>query len=244
MRLSIEEVGVTTRLVLWDIDRTLLDTRGYGRELSADAFRKATGMDMKRHVRVDGLTERVIFRETAKLHGLATTHEDFEVFAKALAECHRRHRDILRNRSRALPGAAAALEAVHKVKGIRQTVVTGNIRGTAEVKLAALGLAPYLDLVSGAYGDEHDNRSALVALALRRAACPPASAVLVGDTPHDVTAGLAQGVRVMAVATGEFTEDELRAAGAHVVVSDLTVTRHVTSVLTGGEAPQPELGHE
>ncbi|RLV10155.1 phosphoglycolate phosphatase [Streptomyces griseocarneus] len=232
--LYVKEVGVTTRLVLWDIDHTVLDTCGYGQELSAEAFRKTTGLEMKGLVRVDGLTERVIFRETAKLHGLATTHEDFEAFAKALAECHRRHRHMLRDRSRALPGAAAVLEAVSQLGGIRQTVVTGNIRETTAVKLAVLGLDQHLDLASGAYGDEHEDRAELVALALHRAACPARSAVLVGDTPHDVTAGLAQGVRVMAVATGKYSEGELRSAGAHVVVPDLTATRRVTSVLTGG----------
>ncbi|NGO41437.1 HAD family hydrolase [Streptomyces ureilyticus] len=224
---------MTTRLVLWDIDHTVLDTRGVGQELSAYAFRKTTGLEMRRRVRVDGLTERVIFRETAKLNGLATTHKDFEAFAQALTECHRCHRGTLRERGRVLPGAGAVLGAVNQLPDVGQTVVTGNIRGSAEIKLAAFGLDRHLDLTSGAYGDEHDDRSELVALALRRAACPSASAVLVGDTPHDVRAGLTHKVRVVAVATGKFTEDELRSAGAQVVVPDLTATRNVVNALIG-----------
>lgn len=100
------------RLVLWDIDHTLIDTRGVGRELSAAAFQRATGQPMREQAKIDGITESVIFRETAKLHGLTTDRADFERFADALTEEHVKQAGELRERGHALPGAAAALDAL------------------------------------------------------------------------------------------------------------------------------------
>lgn len=57
-------------LVLWDIDHTLVDTRGIGTELFGHAFRQVTGRHMREQARVDGMTDAVIFRETASLHGI------------------------------------------------------------------------------------------------------------------------------------------------------------------------------
>src|SRR6476619_6708998 len=74
--------GAMARLVLWDIDHTLIDTRGVGRELSAAAFERTTGKPMKTQAKIDGITEPVIFRETAKLHDLVADRSDFERFAR------------------------------------------------------------------------------------------------------------------------------------------------------------------
>src|SRR5690348_9391872 len=95
--------------VLWDSDHTLIDTRGVGRELSATAFLRSTGQPMRQQAKIDGITEQVIFRETARLHGMDTDRSDFERFARALTEAHLRKAAELRERGHALPGAAAAL---------------------------------------------------------------------------------------------------------------------------------------
>ena len=68
--------------MLWDIDHTLIDTRGAGRELSAAAFERVTGIPMRKQAKTDGITESVIFRETAALHGLTTGRAEFEAFAR------------------------------------------------------------------------------------------------------------------------------------------------------------------
>jgi phosphoglycolate phosphatase-like HAD superfamily hydrolase len=125
---------------------------------------------------------------------------------------------------------------------VHQSVLTGNIRPVAEVKLAALGLHDLLDLCIGAYGDDHEVRTELVSVARRRAAAryggsvPGAdfggvSTVVVGDTPLDISAALTAGARAVGVATGPFTAAELRAAGAHAVLPDLTDTSLVLSAL-------------
>ena len=108
---------------------------------------------------------------------------------------------------RALPGAAAAIAAL-AAAGARQSVLTGNIRPLAELKLAAAGLGEHLDLDVGAYGDAHEVRAELVTVARRAARAAYGadfggrSTVLVGDTPLDVEAALASGARVVGVATG------------------------------------------
>ncbi|MEU7154125.1 HAD hydrolase-like protein [Streptomyces sp. NPDC045456] len=218
------------QLVLWDIDHTLVDTRGVGRSLFAEAFRQVTGLEMKEQAKIDGLTEPVIFRETAKLHGLTTTREDFEAFALALGEGHVRRAAELRERGHALDGAASVLDALAD-RGFLQTVVTGNVRAAAEVKVATFGLDHHLDLSLGAYGEDAEERSELVSIALKRGDQQASNAVLVGDTPADVEAGLTAGVRVVGVATGRSSVDELRAAGAEVALPDLSNTREVLRTL-------------
>ncbi|MEW2219202.1 HAD family hydrolase [Streptomyces sp. NPDC006990] len=220
-------------LVLWDIDHTLVDTRGVGRELFAAAFRQATGREMERQARIDGMTDPVIFSETADLHGMDTSREDFERFADALGDGHLRHALALRERGHALPGAAAALSAIASLPGVTQTVVTGNIRASAEVKLRVFGLDAWMDWEVGAYGQDASERADLVHLALarvmeqRKTAVSGTDAVLLGDTPADVRAGLAHGVQVIGVATGRSGQAELREAGAGTVLKDLTDTEQL-----------------
>lgn len=218
-------------LVLWDIDHTLVDTRGVGRDLWAQAFEEVTGQPMRQQARIDGSTEPVILRETLGLHGLQDSREVFERFAQALGTAHVRRAAELRERGHALPGAPSLLAALAAQPRVAQTVVTGNIRAAAEVKLAAFGLDPYVSLPIGAFGEDADDRPELVRTALDRAKVSPAQAVLLGDTPADVKGGLAADVRVIGVATGRTSVDELRAAGAETVVEDLSDTRQMLQLL-------------
>jgi phosphoglycolate phosphatase-like HAD superfamily hydrolase len=126
-----------------------------------------------------------------------------------------------------------------------QSVLTGNIRPLAEVKLGALGLGDPLDLAIGAYGDMDEVRAGLVRVARERAAAAAgpgsrgfdgAATVLVGDTPLDVAAALATGARAVGVATGSYTEAELAAAGAHVVLPDLADVERVQAAVLDGSA--------
>jgi phosphoglycolate phosphatase-like HAD superfamily hydrolase len=123
---------------------------------------------------------------------------------------------------------------------VRQSVLTGNVRQLAEVKLAALELLHGLDLCIGAYGDDHEVRAELVHVARRRARAVhgrlpgdfagPAT-VVVGDTPLDIEAALAAGARAIGVATGRHPAADLAAAGAHAVLPDLTDTQLVLETL-------------
>ncbi|PGH48139.1 HAD family hydrolase [Streptomyces sp. Ru87] len=222
-------------LVLWDIDHTLVDTRGVGRAIFAEAFHRVTGQEMERQAAVAGRTDQVIFRETAKLHGIVTGRDDFTAFAQALGEGHIRRAAELRERGHALTGAASALDTLAGQRDVDQSVVTGNIRAAAEIKVSTFGLDQHLSLDRGAYGEDAEDRAELVVTALRRAGRTPVEAVIVGDTPADVRAGIDTGVRVLAVATGRSSEDDLRTAGADDVLPDLTDTRNVVRLLTDSD---------
>ncbi|GAA3017712.1 HAD family hydrolase [Streptomyces fulvorobeus] len=217
----------TLKLVLWDIDHTLIATRGVGREIFKDAFEQVTGTPMRDQATEDGMTEPVLFRRTAQLHGITSDRTMFEEFARRSTELHRRRAHDLRGRGHALPGTSAALDAVAAMGGVVQSVVTGNIRAVAEIKLQVFGLDTHILFPYGGYGEDHDDRAELVrtAIARTRAATGAdvalADVLLIGDTPADVAAGRAAGVSVLAVATGRTSAAELADAGATATVRDL-----------------------
>lgn len=226
------------KLVLWDIDHTLIATRGVGRELFGACFEHVTGQPMKEQALVDGMTEPVIFRETARLHGIDTDRAQFEAFARCSAQRHQARAHDLRERGHALPGAAAALAAVAAMEGVVQSVVTGNIRPVAEIKLAVFGLDTHIRFAHGGYGEDHDDRTELVRTAMTRTAqawgapVRPADVLLIGDTPADIAAGQEAGVPVLAVATGRTPLNELREAGPTLAISDLQDLTPLRALLT------------
>ena len=217
-------------LVLWDVDHTLMATRGFGGELWAAAFEQVTGAPLREQAEVTGSTERVILRETARLHDIPFSDSLFARFADALGTLHVRRAAELRERGHALPGAAAALAALAG-RGVRQSVVTGNFRQAAEVKLAVFGLDTYLRLDDGAYAEDGEERAELLATALDHAQVTAEKAVFLGDTPADVAGGRQAGVRVVGVATGRTPAAALRDEGADVVLADLSDTELVLAAV-------------
>nr|WP_272925238.1 HAD family hydrolase [Streptomyces sp. SID4950] len=207
-------------MVLWDIDHTLMVTGGLGRELWAQAFAEVTGVEMREQAAVTGSTERVILRETARLHDVPYTDGLFEDFAQVLGLVHIRRAAELRERGHALPGAAVVLAALTE-QGVPQSVVTGNVRAAAEVKLSVFGLDSYLRLENGAYAEDGEDRADLLRTALGRAGTSPGEAVFLGDTPADVAGARTAGIRVVAVATGRTSADDL---AADVVLDNLSDT--------------------
>ena len=247
-------------LVLWDLDGTLLNAGGVGAELYIMVFGQLFGRSPDALAPMAGRTDRAIILETLELAGIAEPRRYVDPFIAGLTARAPTVREAIARQGQALPGATAALAALAALSsgrhgaasgldgasglGVRvhQSVLTGNIRPVAEVKLAALGLRDLLDLCIGAYGDDHEVRTELVAVARRRAAAryggstPGAdfegvSTVVAGDTPLDISAALAAGARAVGVATGPFTAADLRAAGAHAVLPDLTDTSLVLSAL-------------
>lgn len=132
-----------------------------------------------------------------------------------------------------MPGAAETLAALAATPTVHQTVLTGNLRDVARIKLEVFGLDHHLDLEAGAYGDDDQDRSKLVAIARQRTADRTGvlfrthDTVLIGDTPNDVSAGLGAGIRVIGVASGKSGADELRSAGAHEVAASMAECREI-----------------
>ena len=115
-----------------------------------------------------------------------------------------------------------------------QTVVSGNVRAVAEIKLATFGLDQHIVWDHGAYGEDADERADLVRIALHRSGdVDPNSAVLFGDTPADIAAALAAQVPVVAVATGRSSVAELRDAGAENVLPDLRDVGRIAELVAG-----------
>jgi phosphoglycolate phosphatase-like HAD superfamily hydrolase len=140
----------------------------------------------------------------------------------------------------AMPADSSGGAGGRQAGRIHQSVLTGNIRSVAEVKLAALGLREWLDLCIGAYGDDHEDRTELVEVARRRAAAvhgrsaaafDGTATVVIGDTPLDIAAALAAGARAVGVATGSYSARDLATAGADAVLPDLTDTAAVLRAL-------------
>src|SRR5271165_6288479 len=227
-------------LVLWDVDGTLLNADGIGHELYELVFKQQFGRPLDGLAPMAGRTDRAIILETLELAGVPEPRRHVDQFIARLTAHAPAARAAVAARGRVLPGAASALAAVAalatgspptagRARRVRQSVLTGNIRPMAEAKLAALGLDGPLDLRIGAYGDDHEVRAELVGVARHRAADAAAdfagrATVLVGDTPLDIEAALASGARAVGVATGSFTAADLRAAGAHALLPDLTDT--------------------
>jgi phosphoglycolate phosphatase len=219
-----------SRLVLWDIDHTLIETGGVGRELYRRAFETTTGHVIQQEAEVTGRTEAAILAETLRLHGLEPSAEYEKKYATALAQEYEDHIDQMRERGRVLPGAREALDRLACEPGVVQSVLSGNFKAVAMTKLRAFGLDAFVDFEAGAYGDDSDERPSLVAIAQEHAAArygatfDQANTVLVGDSPQDVRAAHQGGAEVVAVASGKAKVEELQDAGAELVLPDLTDT--------------------
>jgi phosphoglycolate phosphatase-like HAD superfamily hydrolase len=228
---------MTTRLLLWDIDHTLIETRGVGGKIYAEAFLQVTGHALEKMPELAGRTEPVIFSEALKVNGIKPGEDLYGQFAAEQARGYAAHLDELRARGRALPGAAEALHALSERNDVIQSVLTGNTRPSAEIKLRAFGLDRYLDFDTGAYGTDDYTRANLVNVARQRAEkahginFDDSATVLIGDTPNDVAAAQASRARVIAVATGKDSASDLTAAGADTVLPDLTDTAAVLAAI-------------
>jgi len=231
-------VRVGDLLVLWDVDYTLVNAGRLGTRMYEAVFRELFGRDPPAVAPKAGRTDRAILLDTLALAGITEPRAYVDDFLAALARRSAAADGTVRADVRAMPGAPAAVAALAEA-GARQSVLTGNVRPLAELKLGLAGLGEHLDLDVGAYGDVHEVRAELVPVA-RQAAREAygtdfggMSTVLVGDTTLDVAAALAAGARAVGVATGTFSAAELAEAGAHIVLPELTDTSRVLAAVTG-----------
>src|SRR5262249_23481836 len=201
---------------------------GVGRKLYRAAFEEITGRQVEHKVALTGRTEPAILAETMMMHGLAPSDDYQAKYAEALARQYEQHTDQLHARGPRRPGAREALAALAEQPDVIQTVLTGNLRAVAVIKLRVFGLEAFLDLEVGAYGDDEAYRPKLVAVAQQRASTKYGgdfsrdNTVVLGDSPNDVETGIKGGAKVIGVASGKSSVAELRAAGALSVIQDLT----------------------
>jgi phosphoglycolate phosphatase-like HAD superfamily hydrolase len=231
------------RLVLWDIDGTLVQAGEVGRDIFTEAFQAVVGRApdqvAARMLVMAGRTDPEIALEFLTAHDIAEGASHLPAFSEALVTALAAKAAVIRERGRALPGAREALEALGRTDGVVQSLLTGNLQPNALLKLASFELDGYLDFEVGGFGSDHHHRPSLVDVARAKAerrygtGFPGTATVLVGDTPLDVAAGRAGGARVVAVATGPFRADELRATDADAVLEDLGETEVVLQAILG-----------
>ncbi|MCP2249236.1 HAD family hydrolase [Lentzea aerocolonigenes] len=229
-------------LVLWDIDNTLISARGFGKLMYREAFLQAFGRELSVPVDLGGRTELDVIAEILKQHDIEHTDEASQLLATALANSFETRRHDLPGHSEVLPGALEALRHFANDPRVHQGVLTANLRSVAKIKLEAFGLADLVDWDVSAFGDDHADRAELVRFARERAGhirpFTPDEVVLIGDTPHDVYAATTAGVRLVAVATGRSSRQDLHEAGATAVVDDLSdldeLIRHVWKTAARG----------
>ncbi|MFD3524532.1 HAD family hydrolase [Streptomyces sp. NPDC058653] len=217
-------------LVLWDIDRTLLYAGDIDRRVYREVFRDVVGREARvLPARGTGVTMPLAVLELLISNGVPKADEErlARQIVDRLPERLNCHREALRTEGRLMPGALTALTAVRRSESFIPTIVTGNLRGSAETKLSALGLAPYVDTSVGGYASDDSHRPALVRIAQRRAEkayghkFTRANTVIIGDSLQDVLSGREGGAKVIGVASGTTSALDLVTEGADHVIPDL-----------------------
>jgi phosphoglycolate phosphatase-like HAD superfamily hydrolase len=233
-----------TRLVLFDIDGTLVLTGGAGGRAMARAFEDLFGVaDAFAGIPMPGRTDSWILTDAAAVHRIPPT-ELSRFPAQYLAHLKTeldRPLESLRSlsgglpRKGVMPGVRPLLDALSARSDVYLALLTGNYEEAARVKLEYFDLWRYFRC--GAFGDDAPDRNGLLPKALgivRACGGPEVTAeetVVVGDTPLDVACAAAAGARSIAVATGGYNVDALREAGADIAFEDLSDTDSVLRAL-------------
>lgn len=231
------------RVILWDIDGTLVRTRrqgvfkDYTTPVLVRAFGTAGRLD---ELSVSGMTDLQIVAEALRDEGL--TPEQVRARAPELLPLYLEELESLTRREEvyhALPGAREVLEAVEGSPRYLNSLLTGNVEPAARLKLRLVGLERFFRL-PGAFGEDSHDRRDLPALARERLSrhlrldLRPSQLIVVGDTPNDINCARHHGARAVAVATGRtYSAADLSAHNPDALLPDLTDTELVLRTLAG-----------
>lgn len=218
------------RLVLFDIDGTLVHTGGAGIE----AFRRTFAEEFQAHDGIEklkfaGRTDVSLVREFFAIHNISPTAGNFQRFFEQYV--FRLDHVLAHNKTTICPGVS---DFIHTLKKLPQPpllgLLTGNIRLGAEIKLRHFNL--WKEFETGAFADDHEERDKIAAAAKERGSrllkhdLNADEVLVVGDTPLDIRCGRAIGAKVLAVATGGAPLAELKNHHPDWAVENLT---HITA---------------
>ena len=222
-----------SRLILFDIDNTLLYTGGAGGLAMTIALQEMFGVkDGFAKVEFSGRTDLYILSEGLRQHGIAGGYEahleDFLLRYNRLLE-----RTLRECKGHLMPGFPQLLEALAQRDGIRIGLATGNFRQAAWMKVEYYGIKQYFS--DGVFGEASLDRSEMVRSGMRQMAAgiAPEEILIIGDTPHDVSSALDNGLTAVGVATGSYSVDQLRDSGAQMVFNDLSGWQAAAAKLSG-----------
>jgi phosphoglycolate phosphatase-like HAD superfamily hydrolase len=223
-------------LVLWDIDNTLLYTGGAGMVGMRRAFADLYGIeDSFQRIEFSGRTDTAIFHDATAEHGMTpdAARDDMPRFIDAYVP----HLTVALHEVKGgalKPGVRPLLDALAARDDVVQGLGTGNFRRAAEVKVRHFEIDEYFPGCVGGFGEDSHDRHEVIALAIARLGDGTSSAgrvVVIGDTPHDVTAAKANGAFALAVATGRDSVGTLVGAGADVALADLSDVERVLGII-------------
>jgi phosphoglycolate phosphatase len=211
------------RLILFDIDGTLIDSGGAGVRSLDLAFEKVFSvLDAFQGISMAGKTDTQIIKEGLMKHGIST-NGNFDAIIKAYL--WHLQVEIKNHGKRIKPGVYDVLGTLSGLGGLGIGLLTGNIEKGARIKLEPFGLNEYFP--SGAFGSDDEDRNNLLPIAVNRfeelfrTKIEIDSCIIVGDTPRDVECAHIHGAMCIGVATGPYSSEDLTEAGADYVCEDL-----------------------
>jgi phosphoglycolate phosphatase len=209
---------------LFDIDGTLLASGGAGKAALESAFTDVFGVPLKVQIPYAGRTDRAISRDLLSLHGIEPSVENWEKLRNAyLAKLPQ---SLNQHNGRVLPGVHSLLAVLRQRSDVALGLLTGNVRAGARAKLGHFGLFEHFAF--GGFGDLHFDRDDVAREAFGAVKThvgdhvKPDRVWVIGDTPLDVRCARAIGVKVLAVATGQHSVDDLQQASPDLTLSDLS----------------------
>ena len=222
------------RVVLFDIDGTILKSGGVGRIAMERALITVFGTSGSTDYRYDGKTDRQIVRESMRLDGLSDEQIDKEMDRLLDAYVSNLHEELESpNRNVVIfPGVPELFDALEQEPMVTLGLLTGNIHEGAKAKLGAAGIDITRFKVN-AFGSDHEDRPELPEIARLRAheflgrEVAGDRVIVIGDTPADIRCGEAIGAKAIGVATGRFSTEELASHGAYAVFENLADTNAV-----------------
>jgi phosphoglycolate phosphatase-like HAD superfamily hydrolase len=227
------------KLVLFDVDGTLISTKGAGMRAFYRALKHHFGVEVGNGaIRPDGMTDPLILKGLLNYCNLAerwcdeTREELFSKYLTCLEE--EMSQASRRGLIRVLPGVQELLSDLCRQKDFAVGLVTGNLEKGAFIKLSHAGLDGFFRF--GGYGSDSENRTELTRLAIQRGTRLVApkrveNSFVIGDTPLDVLHGRAAGVYVIAVASARYSMDDLASCDPDLLVSDLTAADIIISFM-------------
>ena len=226
------------RLVLFDIDGTLLNSGGMGRASMQRALAEVFGSPGNPKYRYDGKTDKQIVRDTMRLEGHTDEHIDrqMETLIDLYLAGLQTGVESGDFNVRPLDGVVEILDALEARKDVVLGLLTGNVETGARVKLRAAGIDPDRFRVN-AFGSDHEHRPQLPAIAQRRASenlgleIVGERVIVIGDTPADIECGRELGARAIAVASGHYTVEQLEAHDPYAVFPSLANTTQVLETI-------------
>jgi phosphoglycolate phosphatase-like HAD superfamily hydrolase len=230
---------VNRKLVLFDIDGTILLTAGAGRRaIMAALSEEVPDITRLEPVRFDGKTDPQIVVELLAVAGQHAARDSDRVreVCRRYVSHLARELELPRTKTTLMPGIPELLDRLEEDSGVVLGLLTGNVAEGAALKLRSGGLDPSRFRI-GAYGSDAAHRPHLPPIATRRAVPlfgrePGGSeVVIIGDTPADITCGACINARAVAVATGSYSVADLAACAPHAVFEDFRDTDRVIEAI-------------